>query len=241
MFYLSTLTSEKKNIETSRGERSFVNFPRPAAFIYNKMMNAKSTIQQIEEIAEFLNSITDCDNLLDVGTGPGKLLQTIHKLNPQLNLFGFDISESMIRLAKKNLNKIQVELKVGRIQETDYPNEYFDIVTSTGSFYLWNEPEKGLNEIYRILKKTKTAYIFETYSDYDEQDFKARLKQNLKEESFIRRKMMPRFLLKQLHMTYTLAEIRGIIANSKFKDSYKIQQVMIANLPVWVRIELTKS
>lgn len=232
---------KKQEKDSDRGEKSFINFPRPAALLYSKMMSATSTTRQIDQISQFLSSVLEQGKLLDVGTGPGKLLQTLHSYNPNLELYGLDISENMIKLAKRNLKSIDVDLRLGRIQETDYEDNYFDLITCTGSFYLWNEPEKGLNEIHRILKMNKTAYLFETYADSNEHDYKLNLKANVKKENIFRRFLMPRLLTKQLNMTYTIEEIVKIITNSKFKDSYKIQKVELTNLPIWARVELKKG
>jgi ubiquinone/menaquinone biosynthesis C-methylase UbiE len=100
---------------------------------------------------------------LDIGTGHGRLLLEISKLNPKVELYGIDISEKMSECARINLSNINIDLKLGNINHTNFDNEFFDIITCTGSFYLWNTPIEGLNEIFRILKPNKTAILFETY------------------------------------------------------------------------------
>jgi ubiquinone/menaquinone biosynthesis C-methylase UbiE len=50
---------------------------------------------------------------------------------------------------------------------TGYEGDYFDAVVCIGSFYLWDRPEQGLEEINRILKLDCSAHLFETNRGYD--------------------------------------------------------------------------
>jgi 2-polyprenyl-3-methyl-5-hydroxy-6-metoxy-1,4-benzoquinol methylase len=52
-----------------------------------------------KEIAQDLTSRLSAGRLLDVGTGPGRLLQAIHNLNYTIELYDLDISASMIKQA----------------------------------------------------------------------------------------------------------------------------------------------
>ncbi|MFW9848340.1 MAG: class I SAM-dependent methyltransferase [Candidatus Thorarchaeota archaeon] len=226
---------------SNRGEKDFIGMPDAGAVMYDRMMKSKSTTLQINEIADFLASRSNVTRLLDVGTGHGRLLLAINERNPFLELYGLDISKAMIKLAEKNLEGIPVSLHLSPIQDSPFEDDFFDLVTCTGSFYLWNEPQKGLNEIYRILKPGSTTYLFETRSDYDEKALRDGLKVNLKGESIFKRLIMPRFLKKQLSMTYSHDEITEIISHSLFAENFEIVDISLANLPIWVRIELFKQ
>jgi ubiquinone/menaquinone biosynthesis C-methylase UbiE len=224
----------------SRGETDFINLPGFAARLYDGMMQSRATRQQYKEIAQDLVSRIKTGRLLDIGTGPGYLLLEIHHLNPGIELNGLDISASMVRQAGKNLAGIKVHLKQGNISATDYPSDYFDLVTCSGSFYLWDRPIEGLEEIHRILKSGHSAYLYETHRNFDEVKIRQKLVENLKGENIIRRKLAPQFFLQQLGMTYDEDEIVEIIENTKFAHNYTIDEISIVNLPVWLRIELKK-
>ena len=226
---------------TSRGEADFVKFPPIAAKLYDQMMQAKATGRQYVEIAADLASRIQEGCLLDIGTGPGCLLLEIHKLNPAIQLFGLDISPAMIAQAQKTLSGLGVELKLGNIQKTVYPNDFFDLITCSGSFYLWDEPEESLNEVYRILKPGKTALLYETHRDYDEGEIHKAVAANLKGENLFRKLTMPRFLMQQLKMTYHQEEIIQIIENTRFSKDYQLEPIIISNLPIWLRIVLEKK
>jgi ubiquinone/menaquinone biosynthesis C-methylase UbiE len=225
---------------TSRGEQDFVSFPSFAAQLYDYMMSAESILLLYQEIAADLVSQIEQGRLLDIGTGPGRLLYEIYELNPEIELHGLDISPSMIRIAKVNLSTIPVDLRLGNIRATDYPNDYFDLVTCSGSFYLWDYPVDGLNELYRILKSGCSAYLYETQNDIDQQRLRKKIRENLQSENLVRRLFSPIFLIKQLRMAYSENEIRTIIDKTKFSGSFSFERVELAGLPIWLCIALKK-
>jgi ubiquinone/menaquinone biosynthesis C-methylase UbiE len=227
-------------MKTSRGEDSFVNLPAFAAKLYDSMMQSSATKLQYREIAQDLVSRMKSGRLLDVGTGPGYLLREIHKLNPEIELHGLDISNSMVEQANRNLADIKVDLQCGNIKATNYKSDLFDLVTCSGSFYLWDNPIDSLEEIYRILKLGGAAYLYETHRDINKQELWQKMRENLKGDNLIRKVFAPRFFIKQIGMTYTKKEIAEIIEKTSFVRSYTIEEITIFNLPVWVRVRLDK-
>jgi len=225
---------------TSRGEDSFVNLPPFAAKLYDSMMQSSATKMQYREIARELASRIKRGRLLDIGTGPGHLLREIHRLNPEIELYGLDISNSMVEQAGRNLADIKADLQRGNIRATNYKNDWFDLATCSGSFYLWDRPIDGLDEIHRILKPGGAAYLYETHRDINRQELPQKMRENLKGDNLIRKVLAPRFFIKQIGMTYTKREIAEIIGKTSFADSYEIEEITIFNLPVWVRIKLKK-
>ncbi len=224
----------------SRGQESFVNLPRVAARLYNSLTQTSAIERQHREIARDLVSGIEHGRLLDVGTGPGKLLLEVHHLNPGFELYGLDISEAMVQLARKNLTGINVNIQCGDIRSTDYANDFFDRITCTGSFYLWDHPEECLEELFRILKKGRSAFLYETYQDFDGKQVRPALQQNLRGENLVRRLLTPIFLMKQLRMTYRTDEIADIIKHTRFAASHTITQISLGGMPAWLRIQLTK-
>jgi ubiquinone/menaquinone biosynthesis C-methylase UbiE len=225
----------------SKGQQSFVGLPSFAAGLYNSLTQTRAIERQHQEIARDLVSRIERGRMLDIGTGPGKLLFEVHQLNPGIELFGLDISEAMVQLARKNLTGINVDIQCQDIRHTSYANDFFDIVTCTGSFYLWDNPEECLEEIFRILKKGQSAYLFETYQDFNESEVREALRANLRRESLIRRLITPVFLRKQFRMTYRTSEIAEIIQRTSFAGSHSLEKMTLGGLPAWLRIMLTKN
>lgn len=227
-------------MKTSRGEDSFGNLPGFAAKLYDSMMQGDATQTQYREIAQDLVSRLKSGRLLDVGTGPGYLLREIHKLNQKLELYGLDISASMVEQASKNLTDVRVNLQCGTIRATNYKSDYFDLVTCTGSFYLWDRPIESLEETRRILKPGGVVYLYETHREINKQILRQKMRENLRGDNLIRKILAPKFFIKQLGMTYSKKEIIELIEKTSFSESYKIEDMTISNLPVWIRVRLEK-
>ena len=227
-------------MKTSRGEDSFVNLPSFAASLYDSMMQSNATKMQYREIAQDLVSRIKSGRLLDIGTGPGYLLREIHTLNPEIELYGLDISNSMVQQASRNLADIKVDMQCGNIRATNYDNDSFDLATCSGSFYLWDNPIDSLDEIHRILKPGGAGYLYETHRDINKQELWRKMRENLKGDNPVRKVLAPKFFIKQIGMTYTKKEIAEIIEKTRFAGNYEIEEITIFNLPVWIRIRLNK-
>lgn len=158
-----------------------------------------------------LTSRIETGRILDLGTGPGYLLAEIHRLGPEIELYGLDISSAMVELAKQRLRNIPADLHVGDVRKTDYPDQFFNIVARTGSFYLWDEPEEGLAEIHRILKSGGSALTYETYRDRNEQEVRKAIRENLCHANWLGRVISLCFLMRQFQMTYTTGKVEEII------------------------------
>ncbi len=224
----------------SRGERSFINFPRFAAGLYHRLAQTRSLQRQYQEIAQCLVDELQSGRLLDVGTGPGRLLLQIHRLNPALELYGLDVSPAMIELAKKNLAGVVTALRLENINATSYPSDFFDLVACTGSLYLWDQPEKGLEEIYRILKPGASAHLFETRRDYNRDDYRVALQSNLQREGLAMRLVGPILLTEALRMGYCPDEVAEIVGRTSFAGHCRIEPLTRAGLPAWMHIQLNK-
>ncbi|MEI6556365.1 MAG: class I SAM-dependent methyltransferase [Paludibacter sp.] len=223
----------------TRGEKNFIKMPLFAARKYDRLTDIKGVNSSFTKMAGYVAARFTEGRLLDVGTGPGRLLLELKEQIPGMELHGLDISASMLKIAAEKL-KGQAVLNEGNITKTDYPDDYFDCVVCSGSFYNWDAPIDGLNEIYRILKPGQKAYLFETTRDYDPDLLNINMQNNLAGYGQLRRFMSIMFLKKQLKMTYSTAEYNQLVLQSKFRDSYSIVRDVLGNLPIYVRIELTK-
>jgi ubiquinone/menaquinone biosynthesis C-methylase UbiE len=226
---------------TSRGETIFISLPRIGSVVYDNLMQGSPMQLYYREIAQDLMSQLPEGRLLDVGTGPGRLLQAIHGLNPAIELYGLDISASMINRAQKNLVGIKVNLRQGNARKTGFPDSYFDLVVSTGSFYLWEKPEEGLQEIHRILKSGKTAYLYECDRASDREAMRLALKENLRRLNVISKIIGPLALKQALDAAYSKEEITDIVRRSSFGRSFSIQGKAISGIAIWLQIELRKG
>ncbi len=226
---------------TSRGESIFIRLPRIGSVLYDNLMHSSPMQLYYREIAQDLTSRLSAGRLLDVGTGPGRLLQAIHGLNPAIVLYGLDISAAMIKQAQKNLSGIAVNLRQGNIRKTDFPSDHFDLVACTGSFYLWDRPEEGLQEIYRLLKSGQKAYLFECDRESDRQALQVPLRENLRHVSVVSRIFGPLAIKQALDVAYSRKEVSEIVQRTSFAQHFSVSDVTISGLAMWIRIELRKG
>jgi ubiquinone/menaquinone biosynthesis C-methylase UbiE len=225
----------------TRGERQYVGMPGFAARLYDNLTSVAGVSRGFREIAQFLSARVPAGKLLDVGSGPGRLLREIRCATPTIDLFGLDVSQAMIDLARENLHDLHgIDLRVGNVTATGYPSGFFDCVVSTGSFYNWDRPIAGLNEVFRILKPGSMAYIYESVTDHDRDRLHVDLNRNLHDYGAIRRGLSRHFLRRQLRMTYSTEEIHRLIRQSDFADTYRLERVELGGLPIYVRIDLSK-
>jgi len=225
----------------TRGEQQYIGMPGFAARLYDNLTSVDGVSRGFREIAQFLAARVPAGKLLDVGPGPGRLLGEIRLATQAIDLFGLDISKAMIDLARENLHDLHgIDLRVGNITATEYPSGFFDCVVSTGSFYNWDRPIAGLDEVFRILKPGSTAYIYESVTDHDRDLLQVRLARNLHDCGAIRTGLSRHFLHKQLRMTYSTDEIHQLIRQSDFADTYRLERLELGGLPIYVRIDLWK-
>ena len=88
--------------------------------------------------------------ILDVGCGTGRFLRAASVRWPQAQLVGVDPAEQMI-LEAARLNP-QATFKVGFAESLPLPDESADIVVSSLSFHHWEDHQKGIQEIARVLR-----------------------------------------------------------------------------------------
>jgi len=103
--------------------------------------------------------------LLDVATGTADVaIMAARILNPQ-KIVGIDISTGMLDLGRKKLLKEglekQIELQTGDSEAINFPEASFDAVTVAFGVRNFADLEKGLSEIYRVLKPGGKLVVLE--------------------------------------------------------------------------------
>ena len=90
-------------------------------------------------------------NILDVGCGTGSHLELYQRY--KCNLFGIDLSPSMLNVARERLGD-SAQLDLGDANEMPYEDDKFDLVISMLSLHEMSPDTRSevLNEIKRVLK-----------------------------------------------------------------------------------------
>lgn len=105
------------------------------------------------------------EQILDIATGTGDLALALVKTGAR-RVVGLDLAPGMLevgrkKVARKGLEQ-QVEMVEGDSEALDFPDAHFDAVTVAFGVRNFENLEKGLSEIYRVLKPGGTLAILET-------------------------------------------------------------------------------
>ncbi|OPX18808.1 MAG: hypothetical protein BZ151_12595 [Desulfobacca sp. 4484_104] len=107
--------------------------------------------------------------LLDVGTGPGRLLKMIARRRPDIQTIGLDISPRMAALSQRRLCRSHLARRavvlVASATALPFAGQSFDLVVATMSYHHWREPILGVQELLRVLKPRGRAWLYELDRD----------------------------------------------------------------------------
>jgi ubiquinone/menaquinone biosynthesis C-methylase UbiE len=94
--------------------------------------------------------------ILDMGCGGGKTLTKLAELAFRGNVFGIDYSKDMVEYSrevnKDLITQNRVSIVEGFIDKTNFPDNFFDLVTAIETYYFWPILQDAFQEIKRILK-----------------------------------------------------------------------------------------
>ena len=103
--------------------------------------------------------------ILDVATGTGDFAITSYEMLHPEKITGIDISEGMLDVGRKKIDKLhlrdKIELLNGDSEAIFYEDDSFDAVTVAFGVRNFQDLEKGLAEIYRVLKPGGKLVVLE--------------------------------------------------------------------------------
>ena len=104
-------------------------------------------------------------NLLDLATGTADLAIALAKRNPEAHITGMDFSEKMLKIGSEKVQRhnleSQIELKLGDAAALPFENNVFDAITVAFGVRNFEDLDKSLSEISRVLKPGGQAVILE--------------------------------------------------------------------------------
>jgi len=118
-----------------------------------------------KKVVNFVNEISP-ENILDIATGTGDLVIMYAEKTKANKIVGLDISEGMLnvgrkKIADRNLNN-RIEMVVGDSENLPFQDNSFDAITVSFGVRNFENLEKGLSEILRVLKPNGRFAILET-------------------------------------------------------------------------------
>ena len=108
--------------------------------------------------------LTATDNVLDVGCGAGWLSRRLAKAVPEGRVVGMDISDEMIRHARRNsVDFDNLMFVTGEVAQIPWQPNFFARAISVESSYYWPDPAACMRELFRVLGEGGSAWIVSNY------------------------------------------------------------------------------
>jgi ubiquinone/menaquinone biosynthesis C-methylase UbiE len=109
------------------------------------------------------------DRVLEVGFGPGVIIQRLAELAAAGHVAGVDQSREMVEQARaRNATAIRdgrVDLRHGSVENLPFDDDSFDKALAINSMQVWSQAMAGLREVRRVMKPDgRIALGFTPYS-----------------------------------------------------------------------------
>lgn len=217
--------------------------PWPFSRLYDRYAN-RTFVKWFKQIAKRVKDRQVSGTILDMGTGPGRLPIEIAKQIDNVEVVGIDISEDMVRIARKNAEKEgladRVRFNVGSAYNTGFEDNSTDLVVSTGLIHHLREPIKAFNETHRILKRGGEAWMYDGRKDVTKAEFEETVRSLGMEEDlplplWVIERVWPRLHVGYRTDVYTSGKIGRALNESLFKN-YDVKKE-----GAYIRIELKKT
>jgi demethylmenaquinone methyltransferase/2-methoxy-6-polyprenyl-1,4-benzoquinol methylase len=105
------------------------------------------------------------ENILDIATGTGDLAISLANTNAK-EIIGLDISDGMLEVGRKKINSKKLDgiisMVIGDSEDLPFEDSTFDAITVAFGVRNFENLEKGLAEILRVLKPNGIFVILET-------------------------------------------------------------------------------
>lgn len=131
--------------------------------------NPRYWSEVVKDLSNYYN-LNNESKILDVGCAKGFMLYDFYKLNPNLDLYGIDISKYAI---DNSVPEIKHKLQVANAIKLPYEDNFFDLVISINTIHNLDKVECAiaLKEISRVSKKNS----FLTVDAFNNEDEKKRM------------------------------------------------------------------
>ena len=217
--------------------------PWPFTRLYDRYPN-RIFVKWFKRIAMTIKDRRISGNILDVGTGPGRLPIEIAKQVEKVQVFGIDLSEDMVKIAKRNAEKEglgdRVKFKAESAYNTGFENNSINLIVSTGMIHHLKEPLVAFNEMYRILKQGGEAWLYDGRKDATKAEFEETVRSlGIEEEDLplplrIIETIWPRIHVGHKTEVYVSGKIGRALKESKFESCD------VNNEGAYIKIDLKK-
>jgi len=117
-----------------------------------------------KKVINILRKEKNVNILLDIATGTGDLAIQLAKLKPE-KIFGIDLAKEMLEIGKKKIKNKNldylIELQQGDAENLNFESNKFDAITVAFGVRNFENLNKGLSEIHRVLKPESKFVVLE--------------------------------------------------------------------------------
>ncbi len=159
-------TVKPYNLEEGKKQQVERMFDRiaPKYDFLNRLLSAGIDVWWRKKAISFLKD-DGPKKVLDVATGTADVaLETFRQLRPE-QIVGIDIANEMLEIGREKIKKAgfstQISLETGDCEKLRFENDSFDAVTVAFGVRNFENLEKGLAEMCRVLKKEGKVVILE--------------------------------------------------------------------------------
>lgn len=101
--------------------------------------------------------------VLDVGTGPGRLLHAVAARRADLVLGGVDLSADMVEIANARAGawSSRITFQVADVASLPYSDDSVDVVVSTLSLHEWPDQRRAVAELRRVLRPGGVLLVYD--------------------------------------------------------------------------------
>jgi demethylmenaquinone methyltransferase / 2-methoxy-6-polyprenyl-1,4-benzoquinol methylase len=153
---------EKKTSKREQISEMFDNIS-PKYDTLNRVLSGRMDVLWRRHTISLLKA-TQPKTILDIATGTADLAIEAMKLNPE-KIIGIDISEGMLSIGRDKITKLGMEnvitLQTADSENLPFESNTFDAVTVSFGVRNFENLEKGLKEMCRVMKTGGTCLVLE--------------------------------------------------------------------------------
>ena len=157
---LDTKVDNSASNKTLRVENMFDRIA-PKYDFFNRLFSLRIDLLWRKSLVKWMQS-DDPKQILDVDTGTGELAIALWK-NFRVKITAVDLSQEMLNLADKKIKELGVDITIQKANAENLPFESnkFDAVSVGFGVRNFENLEKGLSELRRVIKENGNVYILE--------------------------------------------------------------------------------
>ena len=157
---LNTKLDDSASNKTLRVENMFDRIA-PKYDFFNRLFSLRIDLLWRKSLVKWMQS-DDPKQILDVDTGTGELAIALWK-NFRVKITAVDLSQEMLNLADKKIKELGADITIQKANAENLPFESnkFDAVSVGFGVRNFENLEKGLSELRRVVKENGNVYILE--------------------------------------------------------------------------------